>query len=123
MLMRTSHASEDTAFDLFREQAYQMIRRIPLGQVLTYGDVAGQIPLPNGIDSIAYRRIRARWVGYALKNCPQDVPWWRVVNRKGQVSQRLGHQFQRILLEEEGVVFDELGTLSLGEYRWTSPSD
>jgi len=118
--MPASHSDEETAFNLFCEEAYSLMRRIPPGKVMAYGDVAKQIPLPKGIDSIIYQRIGARWVGYALKNCPDDVPWWRIVNSKGQVSQREGHgsQVQRVLLEEEGVVFNEDGGLSLEKHRW-----
>ncbi len=120
--MHAAHADKDTAFHFFCEQAYTLMRRIPPGMVMAYGDVANQIPLPKGIDAFVYQRIGARWVGYALKNCPQDVPWWRVVNSKGQVSQRRGHgpQVQRVLLEEEGIFFDEDGGISFKKYRWTN---
>lgn len=120
--MRPSDSGEETAFDLFCDQAYILIRSIPPGKVMTYGDVAKQVPHPKGIDPIAYIRIGARWAGYALKNCPDNVPWWRVVNSKGQVSQRMGHgpKVQRVFLEEEGVIFNQESGVSLKRYRWVN---
>lgn len=118
--MLVSDSDEETAFHLFCEQAYTLMRKIPPGMVMAYGDVAKRIPLPKSIDAFDYQRIGARWVGYALKNCPPNVPWWRVVNSKGQVSQRRGHgpQVQRVLLAEEGIFFNEDGGISLEKYRW-----
>ncbi|MCH7587029.1 MAG: MGMT family protein [Chloroflexi bacterium] len=118
--MPAAHADEETAFHLFREQTFILIRQIPSGMVMAYGDVAREIPLPKGVDAFVYQRIRARWIGYALKKCPLDVPWWRVVNNKGRISHRVGHgpQVQRVLLEQEGVIFNRDGGISLEKYRW-----
>jgi methylated-DNA-protein-cysteine methyltransferase-like protein len=104
----------------FRDRVFEIIRTIPRGRVMTYGGVAALIPPPSEIDWPAYARIRARWVGYALATCPEDVPWHRVVNAKGGVSPRIGHgpHLQRILLEEEGVNFDGVQRLDLSAYGW-----
>jgi alkylated DNA nucleotide flippase Atl1 len=87
---------------------------------MTYGGIASMIPPPTGIEYVAYARIRARWVGYALKHCPETLPWHRVVNARGRISSRhgLGPALQRTLLEDEGVVFDELGRLDLERLCW-----
>lgn len=37
--------------------------------------------------------------------CPDDVPWQRVINSQGKISERAGAERQRLLLEEEGIVF------------------
>ena len=78
------------------------------------------IPPPSGIDFAAYSRIRARWVGYALKRCPEGLPWHRVVNAKGSISSRhgIGPALQRNLLEEEGVDFDRHDRLNLEAHYW-----
>ena len=104
----------------FREQVYRILRSIPSGRVLTYGDIGELIPPPPGIDLPAYGRVRARWVGYALAGCPEDLPWQRVVNARGGVSARpgLGPRVQRAMLEDEGVQFDQHGRLDLERYRW-----
>lgn len=107
-------------YDVFRSKVYELARKIPKGRVMTYGGIAVNIPKPEGIDPLAYRKIRARWVGYAMKSCPQDVPWWRVVNSKGRVSLRSGHgpYIQPELLKEEGIEMDEEGTIMLKRYLW-----
>ncbi|MGG6295761.1 MGMT family protein [Leptolyngbya sp. AN02str] len=93
---------------------YEVVRQIPRGQVATYGQVAGLAGLYG----------KARLVGYALYRVVDgdDVPWQRVVNAKGQVSEspfRNGSDdLQRSLLEAEGVVFSANGTIDLRRYRW-----
>lgn len=107
----------------FRDRVYRVVRAVPRGRVITYGAIAGLIPAPAGVDWLAYRRIRARWVGYALAACPDDLPWQRVVNSQGGVSRRPGHgpHAQRNLLEAEGVIFDEQGRIDLQVYGWEPP--
>ena len=95
------------------ERIYAVVCRIPRGRVATYGQVAAVTGLPG----------RARQVGYALHALPQgsDVPWQRVINAKGEVSPRSepGYDnYQRHLLEEEGVTFDGRGRLDLDRFRW-----
>jgi methylated-DNA-protein-cysteine methyltransferase-like protein len=109
--------------EAFNEQVYEIVRGIPSGRVMTYGQIAKLIPPPATIDPIAYRRIRARWVGYAMADCPEDVPWQRVVNAKGEISRRMGHgpHIQRDLLEQEGVVFAADGSINLNACLWRPP--
>ncbi len=79
----------------------------------TYGQIAELAGVPRG----------ARQVGYALHRAPPDVPWQRVINARGEVSQRSADgagadQLQRQLLEEEGVEFDLAGRVDLAVWRW-----
>jgi methylated-DNA-protein-cysteine methyltransferase-like protein len=46
------------------------------------------------------------------------VPWQRVINSKGEISERPGAQAQRQLLEEEGVQFDQRGKIDLKTFGW-----
>ena len=91
---------------------------------MTYGMIGGLIPPPTGMDGGAYEKIRARWVGYAMSDCPDDIPWHRVLNAAGRVSARPGYGGvkQRSLLEEEEVAFDGRGRISLEDYRWLPPT-
>jgi methylated-DNA-protein-cysteine methyltransferase related protein len=93
------------------EVVYELVRGIPPGRVMTYGQI-GMLVEP----------LSARAVGWALNVCPGDVPWHRVVNSRGGCStDRLPHiptGLQRSLLEREGVEFDSRGRLSLPRYRW-----
>lgn len=79
---------------------------------MTYGQIALYI-----------EPLTPRAVGWALNQCPPDVPWHRVVNARGACStDRLTHMptgLQRHLLEREGVTFRSNGTIDLQRYRWT----
>jgi methylated-DNA-protein-cysteine methyltransferase related protein len=55
--------------------------------------------------------------------CPDDVPWQRVINSKGEISERPGAQKQKELLLEEGVVFNDKGRIDLKKYGWKGPGD
>ena len=95
------------------EPIYAVVRRIPVGRVATYGQVAALAGLPG----------RARQAGYALHALPPStrVPWHRVLNAQGAVSVRAegGDTLrQRMLLEREGVRFDARGRVALARYRW-----
>lgn len=94
-------------------QFYAIIRQIPVGKVATYGQIARLAGVPG----------RARLVGYALHVAPDDLPWQRVINAKGQISLRgPAAELQRQILLEEGVRFDTEGRISLPEYQWQPES-
>jgi methylated-DNA-protein-cysteine methyltransferase-like protein len=103
--------NETTVF----ERVYAVVRQVPPGQVVTYGQVAKVV---GGIS--------AQMVGFALaalreRSGVEPVPWQRVINAQGKVSphgQGYGTALQRQLLEEEGVVFSAEGRVDLDEYRW-----
>jgi methylated-DNA-protein-cysteine methyltransferase related protein len=93
------------------ERIYAVVRRIPRGRVVTYGQVARMAGLVNG----------ARQVGYALHALPEHsaAPWHRVVNARGAISLRGGGDAtQRILLEREGVRFGAGGRIDLAALGW-----
>lgn len=95
---------------------YDVVRQIPVGRVATYGQVASLAGLPG----------HARQVGYALFGSDQeDLPWQRVINSKGEISQRSepGNEgLQQAILESEGVCFDSRGRVDLRRFRW-EPDD
>lgn len=95
------------------EKIYEVVKRIPKGKVATYGYVALLAGNPRW----------ARVVGYALHNnpAPMVIPCHRVVNREGRVAEAFvfgGGNAQRELLEREGIVFSEDGTVDLKKYGW-----
>ena len=95
------------------ERIYEVVRQIPPGRVATYGQVAALAGMPG----------QARLVGYALNSLPDDhdVPWQRVINAQGRISERGNPEwedFQRILLEAEEVMPNDAGIISLARYRW-----
>jgi len=102
----------------FQSLVWDLVRQIPRGRVATYGQIALMLPIPPGVDVDAYRAFGPRWVGGAMAACPDDVPWQRVINSKGEISPRPGAQRQRELLEEEGVVFNEKDRIDLKKFGW-----
>ena len=72
--MPAAHADEETAFHLYREQTFILIRQIPSGMVMAYGDVAREIPIPIGDDAFVYESIRSSVSGYALKRFLREQP-------------------------------------------------
>ena len=89
---------------------YAIVRHVPRGKVVTYGQVAALAGAPRA----------ARAVGRAMRHCPPGVPWHRVVNSRGEVSRRgdgSGMLSQRLLLVGVGVRFAR-GRIDLARYRW-----
>ena len=91
---------------------YNVVKRIPEGKVTSYGRIAKIV------------NCGARQVGYAMAATPenQGIPWHRVVNSKGEISDRKqggSDHNQRTLLANEGVVFDQKARISFDEYGWT----
>jgi methylated-DNA-protein-cysteine methyltransferase-like protein len=118
---------------------WEIVRQIPQGKVMTYGQIASMIPPPENINPPDYDRIAPRWVGYAMNavssadldtNTTPDgktpIPWQRVINSKGGISLPKGSYSatqQRLRLEAEGVQFDENELVDLNMYGWDGPED
>jgi methylated-DNA-protein-cysteine methyltransferase-like protein len=106
---------------VFQTTVWEIARQVPFGQVSTYGQIAGMIPPPGTLSLKDYEAFGARWVGGAMANCPDDVPWQRVINSQGKISQRPGAQRQKELLEAEGVEFDQREKIDFNLYGWNGP--
>ena len=104
----------------FYEQVWRLVRQVPHGKVATYGQIAQLLPSPAEIDLETYQALSPRWVGSAMAACPDDVPWQRVINAQGKISNRPGAQRQRQLLEQEGIVFVK-DKVNLKVYQWRGP--
>ena len=89
----------------FNERVWQLVRQGPRGKVATYGQIALMLPAPAGVDLESYKAFGPRWVGGAMAACPDDVPWQRVINSQGKISERPGAEKQRLLLEAESIEF------------------
>ena len=74
----------------YYEQVWNIVRQIPAGKVAAYGQIAKMIPSPNGVELETYAAFAPRWVGGAMAACPDDVPWQRVINSQGKISERPG---------------------------------
>ncbi len=98
----------------FTTRVWAMVRLVPFGRVVSYGGVAALLGQPRA----------ARGVGGALAALPDgsDVPWWRVINRNGEISIKgpmHGAAIQRMLLEREGVRFGPTGRVDWSMFGWT----
>ena len=102
----------------FNILVWEMVRRIPPGKVMTYGQISSLIPPPSNMSERGYRALAPRWVGGAMAHCPADVPWQRVVNSQGRISLRDSSNKQRILLEDEGIKFDSKGQINLDIFQF-----
>ena len=107
----------------YNEQVWSIVRQIPVGKVAAYGQIAKMIPPPNGVELETYAAFAPRWVGGAMAACPDDVPWQRVINSQGKISERAGAEKQRQLLEEEGIIFDAKDRIDLKKYGWSGSNE
>jgi methylated-DNA-protein-cysteine methyltransferase-like protein len=112
--MRASEVTEHVE-QLYRA-IYDVVRRIPRGQVATYGQVAELAGIPGG----------ARVAGAAMKVSKRAdrLPWQRVIGKAGRNRGRIaihdpvGAAVQRQLLDREGVEIGETGLVALDRYGW-----
>ena len=102
----------------FHRLVYRVVRKVPRGKVVTYGQVAAILGHPRA----------ARAVGQALRMLPASlhrvVPWHRVINAAGRLSQRgdvVRPDIQRERLQAEGIRFSRGGGLDLKRLRWAGP--
>jgi methylated-DNA-protein-cysteine methyltransferase related protein len=94
------------------ERIYAVIRRVPRGNVVTYGRVAEAAGCSG-----------PRQVGYALHALGERtaVPWHRVINAQGAISLAGASAItQRLRLETEGVRFNARGRVDLELFGWVS---
>ncbi|ORU92409.1 MAG: hypothetical protein A6F72_04635 [Cycloclasticus sp. symbiont of Poecilosclerida sp. N] len=99
------------------KRIWAVVKSIPTGFVLTYGEVARFAGYPRG----------ARMIGSALGTAPDEcnLPWHRIINSQGKISFPAGSDkalLQKKRLEEEGIVF-LAGAVNLQQYAWQGNLD
>jgi methylated-DNA-protein-cysteine methyltransferase-like protein len=98
----------------FEERVLSIVRAIPPGRVMSYGQVALYAGKPNG----------AREAGAAMRALggQPGFPWWRVLNSAGELSiagnERANAEMQKELLQKEGVAFAGPYRLDIDRYRF-----
>jgi methylated-DNA-protein-cysteine methyltransferase-like protein len=94
----------------WNEQVFSTVEKIPYGTVVSYGQIAKMLGKPRG----------AREVGWAMRYCPEGLPWHRVVRTDGTVAcpgnSEIG-EMRMALLEAEGVRIDG-GKIDMTAYGW-----
>ena len=96
----------------FSKRAIEIIKRIPVGKVVTYGQVA----------TFAGNNRGARQVSRILHSSSEkyELPWHRVINSQGRISMKPGDGFemQKSLLEVEGIEFDGNNQIDFKKFLW-----
>src|SRR3984893_9892545 len=93
-------------------RVYDLVKKIPRGGVMTYGQIAKALRLAGG----------ARTAGRAMAASPsgRGVPWHRVVGAGGRLLIREPHaSLQRKLLESEGLRLAEKRILNFRDCEWS----
>ena len=87
---------------------WQVVFAIPKGKVATYGQIASMAGFPA----------QSRMVGRVLSRLPEDtkIPWHRVINSQGKISNPNNIKQQQ-LLEAEGIALIN-GRVKLTLYQW-----
>lgn len=100
----------------YRQRVYEIVNRIPIGRVMTYGQIA----------EILGEGYTPRTIGFVMHAADtENVPWQRVINSQGACStgkMTVPVNLQQQILESEGVKFDAKGRCDLKIYRWTPES-
>jgi methylated-DNA-protein-cysteine methyltransferase-like protein len=95
----------------FAEHVYELVRQIPKGKVMTYGQLAA-------LCGAAW----AAWeVGQIANKGPVDLPWHRVVNKQGGLARGWPHggiDGHKQTLEAEGYKVSSEYTVNVGELLW-----
>ncbi|RED52727.1 MGMT family protein [Cohnella phaseoli] len=101
----------------FTKRVVDIIRSIPEGRVMTYGQVA----------ECAGSRRAARQVVRILHSLSEKhgLPWHRVLNSKGEIAiqEGEGRYMQQLYLENEGVEIGLNGLIDLEQYRHVPEAD
>ena len=95
----------------YRERVYRLVRSIPRGRVMTYGQLA----------EILGDGYTPRTVGFVMHGSSDKTPWHRVINAQGACSTGrlvLPADKQQRMLEAEGVEFNDRGRCDLQRYLW-----
>jgi len=95
----------------FTAEVVHILKSIPAGRVVTYGQVARMAGSPRA----------ARQVVRILHTMSEkhSLPWHRVVNAKGEIAvpDEDSREIQRLLLESENIVFLRDGRVDLSVFE------
>lgn len=101
----------------FTEKAVTIIKQIPPGKIMTYGQVAATAGSPR-----AARQVTRILHSMSAKH---NLPWHRIVNAEGRIMLRdeEARFFQRKSLQAEGVEVDKDDRIDLSRYQFDPFTD
>lgn len=111
MVEDMSTLSRFSSGDNFKDRVIKIVKKIPRGRVTTYGTISTLAGIPRG----------ARIVGGILHHEEDNLPWHRVVNRHGFISNKcldFPKTLQKVLLQQEGIEVSKDFVIDLGRYGW-----
>lgn len=96
----------------FTEKVIHIIKSIPPGKVMTYGQIAKVAGSPRGARQVV-RVLHSMSTNY-------NLPWHRVINVKGEIviADEEAAYSQKAMLEAEGVHFSANGRVDLKKSRY-----
>ena len=94
--------------DTFYKRVYSIVEKIPYGRTISYGEIARLLGQPRA----------AKMVGWAMRRCPEQLPWQRVIMADGSITGGEYADARRALLESEGVPFLQDGRVDIEASRW-----
>lgn len=94
----------------FRQRVEAVVRQIPKGRVMTYGQLA----------ALCGNARAARIVGGIAHFGDPDLPWQRVVNKQGGLASGYpgGRQGHKQVMEQEGFAVSEDYTVDVSNLLW-----
>ena len=96
----------------FTNKVVHIIRSIPKGKILTYGFISKLAGNPRA----------ARQVSWLLHSSTKkyDLPWHRVINSRGKIALKSveDKEYQKNLLEQEGIMVSDGYKITLEDYLW-----
>lgn len=100
---------------VFKDRVQTLVAQIPRGKVMTYGQLA----------ALCGNARAARVVGGIAHFGDPNLPWQRVVNKRGGLASgypggRKGHKTH---LEAEGIPVSDDFTVNVGELLWQPNQD
>ena len=105
--------NESISEQRYRQKVYEIVNEIPVGRVMTYGQIA----------EILGDGYTPRTIGFVMHAADtQNVPWQRVINSQGACStgrMTVPVNLQQSILEAEGVIFNDKERCDLKIYRWS----
>jgi methylated-DNA-protein-cysteine methyltransferase related protein len=100
----------------FKNRVLEIVKEIPEGRVMTYGQIA----------ALAGASWAAWEVGQVAHYGPSELPWQRVVNKKGGLASGYtsgGREAQKRELEAEGIQVDEDYRVDIDKLIWFPPKN
>lgn len=95
----------------FTQDVIKIIKAIPSGKVMSYGEIAKWAGHPRNARQVSY-------ILHSMTN-KHELPWHRVINSKGKISMTGEcYDVQKGLLEEEGIIFSKKDSISFKTYGY-----